>query len=252
MDRQLQSALTKVPAVTLGFWVIKILATTFGETMGDTVSMSWLGETSAQTGQSGLNGYVVGTAIFGTLLAAMVWMQIRARAFHPWLYWATIIASTTAGTTLADFATRSLGIGYPGGSLLLLGLVDLVLLFLAGDLAWTMRARQIAIDAGPLLDRIGSLAGFAVTTLAAMIAVGVYGADSLRSMRFACARLLDDPRAMAQLRARPARRARQAQGSAARPSVLPVPAGQLLCVQWRSGCAVPSLGQNRKGWSRPP
>ncbi|RIV92373.1 hypothetical protein D2V17_02025 [Aurantiacibacter xanthus] len=123
MDRQLQSALTKVPAVTLGFWVIKILATTFGETMGDTVSMSWLGETSAQAGQSGLNGYVVGTAIFGTLLALLVWLQIRARAFHPWLYWATIIASTTAGTTLADFATRSLGIGYPGGSLLLLGLV---------------------------------------------------------------------------------------------------------------------------------
>lgn len=119
----LTPVLTKVPAVTLGFWIIKILATTFGETMGDTVSMSWLGETTEAAGQSGLNGYLVGTALFGGLLAALIWAQIRARAFHPWLYWATIIASTTAGTTLADFATRSLGIGYPGGSLLLLGLV---------------------------------------------------------------------------------------------------------------------------------
>ena len=122
-SRQLGEALTKVPAVTLGFWIIKILATTFGETMGDTVSMSWLGETTASAGQSGVNGYVVGTLIFGGLLAVLVALQIRARAFNPWLYWATIIASTTAGTTLADFATRSLGIGYAGGSLLLLGLV---------------------------------------------------------------------------------------------------------------------------------
>ncbi len=122
------AALTKVPAVTLGFWVIKILATTFGETMGDTVSMSWLGETTAAAGQSGLNGYLVGTALFGGLLALLVWLQVRAARFHPYLYWATIIASTTAGTTLADFATRSLGIGYPGGSLLLLGLVAASLL----------------------------------------------------------------------------------------------------------------------------
>jgi len=113
----------KVPAVTLGFWIIKILATTLGETAGDTVSMSWLGETSASAGQSGLNGYVVGTAIFGAALAIFAFFQIRARRFHPWLYWATIIASTTAGTTLADFATRSLGIGYPGGSILLFSLV---------------------------------------------------------------------------------------------------------------------------------
>ena len=123
MNADDQAALTKVPAVTLGFWIIKILATTFGETMGDTVSMSWLGETTAAAGQSGLNGYLIGTALFGALLAALVWLQIRAARFHPYLYWATIIASTTAGTTLADFATRSLGIGYPGGSLLLLGLV---------------------------------------------------------------------------------------------------------------------------------
>ncbi len=109
-DREKQ-VLTKVPAVTLGFWIIKILATTFGETAGDTVSMS-------------MNlGYLVGTAIFAAVLAILIVWQIRARAFHPFLYWATIIASTTAGTTMADFATRSLGIGYPGGSLLLLGAV---------------------------------------------------------------------------------------------------------------------------------
>lgn len=111
-----EAALPKVPAVTLTFWIIKILATTFGETAGDTVSMSL-----------GL-GYLVGTAIFATLLVALVAWQIAARRFHPLLYWATIIASTTAGTTMADFATRSLGIGYPGGSLLLLGSV-LVSLF---------------------------------------------------------------------------------------------------------------------------
>lgn len=106
-----RDALTKVPAVTLGFWIIKILATTFGETAGDTVSMS-------------LNwGYLVGTAIFASILVLLVGLQIRAKQFHPFLYWATIIASTTAGTTMADFATRSLGIGYPGGSVLLFSAV---------------------------------------------------------------------------------------------------------------------------------
>lgn len=120
-------ALTKVPAVTLGFWIIKILATTLGETGGDSVSMSWLGETTPAAGSGGLNGYLVGTAIFGLLLVVLAWLQIRARSFNPWLYWATIVASTTAGTTLADFATRSLGIGYPGGSLLLFALVLLSL-----------------------------------------------------------------------------------------------------------------------------
>jgi uncharacterized membrane-anchored protein len=119
--------LTKVPAVTLGFWVIKILATTLGETGGDSVSMSWLGETTAAAGQSGLNGYLVGTLIFGLLLGGLVWAQVRARQFNPWLYWATIVASTTAGTALADFADRSLGIGYPGGSLALLACVLLSL-----------------------------------------------------------------------------------------------------------------------------
>lgn len=118
------SALTKVPAVTLAFWVIKILATTFGETAGDSVSMSWLGETTANASTSFWhNGYLIGSAIFGAALAILVALQIQARKFNPWLYWVTIIASTTAGTTLADFATRSLGIGYPGGSILLFTLV---------------------------------------------------------------------------------------------------------------------------------
>jgi uncharacterized membrane-anchored protein len=115
-----REALSKVPAITLGFWIIKILATTLGETGGDSVTMTWLGETTANPVP---NGYLIGTAIFGLLLIGLVWAQIRARRFNPWLYWATIVASTTCGTTLADFADRSLGIGYPGGSLLLLACV---------------------------------------------------------------------------------------------------------------------------------
>ena len=98
---------TKVPAVTLGFWIIKILATTLGETGGDTVSMTWD------------LGYLVSTAIFLSVLVMLVFIQIAAKKFHPFVYWATIVASTTAGTTMADFATRSLGVGYPGGSLIL-------------------------------------------------------------------------------------------------------------------------------------
>ena len=120
-------ALSKVPAVTLGFWIIKILATTLGETGGDTVTMSWLGETTAHPVYG---GYLIGTAMFGIALIVLVWVQIRSRKFNPWLYWATIVASTTCGTTLADFADRSLGIGYPGGSLLLLACV------LASLFAW--------------------------------------------------------------------------------------------------------------------
>jgi uncharacterized membrane-anchored protein len=120
----MKSTLTKVPAVTLAFWIIKILATTLGETAGDAVSMSWLGETTSDAPTSFWEGgYLIGTGIFATALAVMVFLQVRARQFNPWLYWATIIASTTAGTTMADFATRSLGIGYPGGSVLLLSLV---------------------------------------------------------------------------------------------------------------------------------
>lgn len=139
-EEQARASLAKVPAVTLGFWIIKILATTFGETAGDSVTMTWLGETTPDAAQSAVSGYLVGTAIFGTLLVALIWAQIKARAFNPWLYWTTIIASTTAGTTLADFATRSIGLGYPGGSLLLLGCVLLSLL------AWYRALGTVSVD----------------------------------------------------------------------------------------------------------
>ena len=106
-----QRTLSKVPEVTLAFWVIKIAATTLGETAGDAVSMS-------------MNlGYLVGTAIFATVFLAAVFAQIKARTFQPVLYWTTIIATTTVGTTLADFADRSLGIGYAGGSTMLMALL---------------------------------------------------------------------------------------------------------------------------------
>jgi uncharacterized membrane-anchored protein len=129
-------ALSKVPAITLGFWIIKILATTLGETGGDTVTMSWLGETGPNPVYG---GYLIGTAIFGIALILLVWAQIRARTFNPWLYWATIVASTTCGTTLADFADRSLGIGYPGGSLLLLACV------LASLYAWHLTLGHVDV-----------------------------------------------------------------------------------------------------------
>jgi uncharacterized membrane-anchored protein len=113
--RQRDQALTKVPEVTLVFWIIKIAATTLGETGGDSVTMT-------------LNwGYLAGTALFLALLVALVAAQMIAKKFHPFLYWATIIASTTFGTTMADFADRSLGIGYTGGSALLLCLLLTVL-----------------------------------------------------------------------------------------------------------------------------
>ena len=109
------NTLSKVPEVTLGFWIIKILATTLGETGGDTATMTM-----------GL-GYLAGTAIFLVALVVLVVLQIAAKKFHPFLYWATIVASTTVGTTMADFADRSLGIGYAGGSLILLASVMAVL-----------------------------------------------------------------------------------------------------------------------------
>jgi uncharacterized membrane-anchored protein len=109
--------LSKVPEVTLLFWIIKIAATTLGETGGDSVTMTLLhADKNAQNG-----GYLTGTAIFFGLLVVLVAAQIVARKFHTVLYWATIVASTTFGTTMADFADRSLGIGYSGGSTLLLG-----------------------------------------------------------------------------------------------------------------------------------
>ncbi|MEA3013805.1 MAG: hypothetical protein QOD42_2350 [Sphingomonadales bacterium] len=123
-----RALMTKVPAITLGFWFIKILATTLGETGGDTVSMT-------------LDlGYLVGTAIFLTILVALVAGQIAAKKFHPFLYWATIIASTTAGTTMADYATRSMGIGYAGGSALLLACV------LATLAAWRWMLGSVSVD----------------------------------------------------------------------------------------------------------
>ena len=114
--------LTKVPEVTLGFWIIKILATTLGETGGDAVTMTWLkADVMANA------GYLVGSAIFLTALIVLVSIQIATKRFHPFLYWSTIVASTTAGTTMADFATRSLGIGYAGGSLILFACLMAVL-----------------------------------------------------------------------------------------------------------------------------
>lgn len=108
--------LAKVPAVTLGFWIIKILATTLGETAGDTVTMS-------------MNlGYLAGTGVFAALLALALAAQIRASRFHPFLFWTVIVATTTVGTTLADLCDRSLGIGYLGGSALLFALLAATLL----------------------------------------------------------------------------------------------------------------------------
>lgn len=119
--------MSKVPAVTVGFWIIKIAATTLGETGGDTVSMSMH------------LGYLLGTAIFAAIFLVAVTAQIRASRFHPFLYWATIIATTTVGTTLADFADRSLGIGYVGGTALLFVL-------LVGSLAaWYWRLGSVSI-----------------------------------------------------------------------------------------------------------
>src|SRR6476620_1940478 len=140
MDDVTRENLSKVPAITLGFWVIKILATTLGETGGDAVTMTWLGETTPGAGASGVNGYLIGTLIFLVPLIALVIFQIVAKKFHPLLYWATIIASTTAGTTMADFATRSLGIGYTGGSLLLLALV------LASLGAWKLATGSVRVE----------------------------------------------------------------------------------------------------------
>ena len=121
-------SLSKVPEVTLTFWVIKVAATTLGETGGDAVSMS-------------MNvGYLVGTAIFAAVFAVAVAAQISARGFNPWLYWTTIIATTTLGTTLADWTDRSLGIGYAGGSSLLLALLLATLFF------WNRSLGTVAID----------------------------------------------------------------------------------------------------------
>ena len=128
MNYRTEHALSKVPEVTLMFWIIKIAATTLGETGGDAVTMS-------------MNlGYLVGTLIFAVIFIVAVTAQIRAKAFNPALYWVTIIATTTVGTTLADFADRSLGIGYAGGSSLLLALL-LISLFV-----WYRTLGSVSVD----------------------------------------------------------------------------------------------------------
>jgi uncharacterized membrane-anchored protein len=137
MNRGNAELVAKVPRVTLLFWIVKILATTLGETGGDAVTMSWLGET---TGKAKGTGYLIGTAIFGTIFIVAALVQIRARKFHPFLYWLTIVATTTVGTTLADYCDRSLGIGYTGGSTILLICV------IASLLIWRWSTGSISID----------------------------------------------------------------------------------------------------------
>ena len=137
---------SKVPQITLAFWIIKILATTLGETGGDAVTMSWLGENTAESKGTGYligtagTGYLIGTAIFGVIFIAAVLVQIRAKKFHPFLYWLTIVATTTVGTTLADYCTRSLGIGYTGGSTILLICV------IASLLIWRWSTGSISVE----------------------------------------------------------------------------------------------------------
>ena len=128
MKKNAKHAFSKVPEVTLIFWIIKIAATTLGETGGDVVSMS-------------LNlGYLVGTLIFAVIFLVAVFAQIKINQFRPLLYWTTIIATTTVGTTLADFADRSLGIGYAGGTLLLFSLLMLSLF------AWYRTLGTVSVD----------------------------------------------------------------------------------------------------------
>ncbi|MGI4946938.1 MAG: COG4705 family protein [Janthinobacterium lividum] len=128
MGQTMKQAISKVPEVTLGFWVIKVIATTLGETGGDAVTMTL-----------GL-GYLIGTAIFAALFVVAVSAQIRARRYHPFLYWAVIVATTTAGTTLADFFDRSLGIGYVGGSSVLFALL------LAALWLWYRTLGSVSVD----------------------------------------------------------------------------------------------------------
>src|SRR5277367_3048791 len=127
---------TKVPEVTLLFWIIKILATTLGETGGDAVTMSMLqADKNAHNG-----GYLIGTGMFLAVFIAAVIAQIAMKKFHPLIYWTTIVATTTLGTTMADFVDRSLGIGYAGGSsLLLAGL-------LASLAAWRLSEGSISVN----------------------------------------------------------------------------------------------------------
>lgn len=137
VNRAESELVAKVPQATLVFWVIKILATTLGETGGDAVTMSWLGET---TGNATANGYLIGTGIFAVIFVAAVVVQILAKKFHPLIYWLTIVATTTVGTTLADYCTRSLGSGYTGGSAILLSCV------IASLVIWLWSTGSISIE----------------------------------------------------------------------------------------------------------
>jgi uncharacterized membrane-anchored protein len=136
-DYVVRDSASKVPKVTVLFWIVKIAATTLGETGGDAVSMSWLGETTSRADGT---GYLIATGIFALVFAVAVAAQIRAARFRPPLYWFAIVASTTVGTTLADYVTRSLGIGYSGGSALLLALV------VASLVAWKRTLGTVAVD----------------------------------------------------------------------------------------------------------
>lgn len=198
-----ESATSKVPEVGLTFWIIKIAATTLGETGGDAVSMS-------------LHfGYLAGTGIFALIFLAAVAAQLRARRFHPFLYWTTIIATTTVGTTLADFADRSLGIGYAGGSLLLL------LLLMVSLLSWHWMLGSVSVNSvsapgaelfywitimcsqtlGTALGDwtadsagLGYLGGAAIfTTLLVLVAVTYFRTNISRTLLFWCAFVLTRP-----------------------------------------------------------
>ena len=137
MNKEKSELVAKVPQVTFLFWIVKILATTLGETGGDAVTMSWLGESTREAKPA---GYLIGTAIFAVVFIVAVLVQIKARKFHPFLYWLTIVATTTLGTTLADYCDRSLGIGYAGGSAILLTCVILSLLI------WRWSTGSISVE----------------------------------------------------------------------------------------------------------
>ena len=202
MSRIAEGNLSKVPEVTLGFWIIKVAATTLGETAGDAVTMT-------------LDlGYLVGTAIFATILLVAVSAQIAAKRFHPFLYWAVIVATTTAGTTLADFFDRSLGIGYVGGSSILfvllmatLGLwhrslgsvsVDTVVTPKAEMFYWAtiMFSQTLGTALGDFLADagLGYEGGALVFAAALAIVAGVYfGTNASRTLLFWAAFILTRP-----------------------------------------------------------
>ncbi|SKA30712.1 Uncharacterized membrane-anchored protein [Enhydrobacter aerosaccus] len=160
MDERSDEVLSKVPAVTLGFWIIKIAATTLGETGGDELSMSL-----------GL-GYALSSLIFIALFLVAVAAQVRAKAFHPFLYWVVIVTTTTAGTTMADFADRSLGVGYPGGSIIL------AVLLLASLGLWYRVEGSVSVDTvvSPRVEAFYWITILFSQTLGT--ALGDWGADS--------------------------------------------------------------------------